>query len=76
MKRLASLIVVVVGLLGASSSVTGQTVDQNPRVKQTLNLVQVWLDAQRAYQEIPGISAAVVYDQQLLWSGGYGYADV
>jgi CubicO group peptidase (beta-lactamase class C family) len=83
MKRLANLIVLVV-LLGASSSVSsvmgqsqpGQAVAQHPRVKQTLNLLQVWLDAQRAYQQIPGVSAAVVYDQQLLWSAGFGYADV
>jgi CubicO group peptidase (beta-lactamase class C family) len=76
MKRLANLIVLVVVLLGASSSVTGQTVAQHPRVKQALNLVQVWLDAQRAYQQIPGVSAAIVYDQQLLWSAGFGYADL
>lgn len=76
MKRLASLSVVVVVLLGASSSVTGQSVEQHPRVKQTLNLLQVWLDGQRAYQQIPGVSAAVVYDQQLVWSAGFGYADV
>jgi CubicO group peptidase (beta-lactamase class C family) len=76
MKRLASMIVVVVVLLGASSSVTGQSVEQHPRFKQSLNLLQVWLDAQRAYQQIPGVSAAVVYDQQLVWSAGFGYADV
>jgi CubicO group peptidase (beta-lactamase class C family) len=74
MKRLANLIVLVVVLLSASSSVTGQSVDQNPRV--SLKLLQVWLDAQRAYQQIPGVSAAVVYDQQLLWSAGFGYADL
>lgn len=81
MKRSANLIVLVVVLLGASSSVigqsaTGQSVAQHPRVKQTLNLLQVWLDARQAYQQIPGVSAAVVYDQQLLWSAGFGYADV
>lgn len=76
MKRLANLIVLVVVLLGASSSVPGQSVAQHPRVKQALNLVQVWLDAQRAYQQIPGVSAAVVYDQQVLSSAGFGYADL
>jgi CubicO group peptidase (beta-lactamase class C family) len=81
MKRSANLIVLVVVLLVASSSVTGQSVTgqsvaQHPRVKQTLNLLQVWLDAQRAYQQIPGVSAAVVYDQQLLWSAGFGYSDL
>jgi len=32
--------------------------------------------AQRAYDQIPGVSAAIVHDQQVLWAGGYGMADV
>jgi len=76
MKRPANLVVLVVVLLSVSATATGQSVGENRRVKQTLNLLQVWLDAQRAYQQIPGVSAAVVYDQQLLWSGGFGYADL
>jgi CubicO group peptidase (beta-lactamase class C family) len=51
-------------------------VTDHPRVKQALSLLEVWLEAQRAYQQIPGMSAGVVYDQQLLWSGGFGHADV
>jgi len=36
---------------------------------------KLWLDAQQAYEEIPGISAGIVYDQELIWSRGFGYAD-
>ena len=52
-----------------------QSVEQHPRVSEALNLLEVWVDAQRAYQQIPGISMAVVHDQQLLWSKGFGYAN-
>src|SRR4030095_4597238 len=76
MKRLANLTVIVVGFLLASSSATAQTIDQNPRVRQAPNVVRVWPEAQRDYQKTPGLSAAVVYDQQVLWSGGFGYADL
>jgi CubicO group peptidase (beta-lactamase class C family) len=76
MKRLAHSVVIPFVLLVISSSVSAQSIDQNPRVKQALKLMQVWLDAQRDYQQIPGVSAAVVYDQQILWSGGFGYADL
>jgi len=41
-----------------------------------LALIAGWLDAQRAYDRVPGISAAVVHDQDLLWSGASGYADL
>lgn len=47
----------------------------DPRVKSALELLGLWLDAQVAYGQIPGASAAVVHDQDLLWSRGFGYAD-
>jgi CubicO group peptidase (beta-lactamase class C family) len=49
---------------------------KDPRVVSALELARTWLEAQRAYARIPGISAAVVYGDETLWSGGYGQADV
>lgn len=46
----------------------------NDRVADALTVVETWLDAQRAYEEIPGISAAIVADQEQVWSGAVGYA--
>jgi CubicO group peptidase (beta-lactamase class C family) len=48
---------------------------EHPRVAQALRLIEVWLAAQRDYQQIPGISAGIVHDQALLWSTGIGLAD-
>jgi CubicO group peptidase (beta-lactamase class C family) len=76
MKKLPVSLVLIITLLLASYPAAAQSLADHPRVKQALNLLQVWLDAQRAYQQIPGVSAAVVHDQQLLWSGGFGYADI
>jgi len=49
---------------------------RHPRVTEAIFLIETWLDAQRAYQRIPGLSAAVVRDQELVWSGGFGLADL
>lgn len=49
--------------------------DKPPTTAQALELARLWLDAQRAYDEIPGMSASVVHDQKVLWSGGSGQAD-
>ena len=49
---------------------------QNPRVAQALELVKVYLDAARSYQQIPGLSVALVRDQDLVWSGGFGVTDL
>jgi CubicO group peptidase (beta-lactamase class C family) len=49
--------------------------DKPPTTSQALDLARLWLDAQRAYDEIPALSAAIVHDQKVLWSGGSGQAD-
>ena len=51
-------------------------VAKDPRVVSAVQLARGWLEAQRAYARIPGISAAVVYRDETLWSGGYGAADL
>ena len=53
----------------------GQPLREDPRVIQSVELARTWLEAQRAYQQIPGISAAIVHDQEVLWDGGFGQAD-
>ena len=39
-------------------------------------LIDAWLEAQRAYDRVPGLSVSIVHDQKLLWSGASGYADM
>ena len=68
-----ALVTAVVPLLGQTSAAP---VSVDPRVGVALEVVRVWLEGQRAYDQIPGISAAVVYDQDPLWAGGYGLADL
>ncbi|MEJ2584125.1 MAG: serine hydrolase, partial [Robiginitalea sp.] len=38
-------------------------------------MVEVWLDAQKDYENLPGISALVVEDQKVLWKGAFGLAN-
>ena len=43
---------------------------------EAFKLVEVWLDAQRDYDNLPGLSATVIDDQEVLWSGAVGFANV
>jgi CubicO group peptidase (beta-lactamase class C family) len=52
-----------------------QNLALDQRVKQSLTFLEMWLDGQRVYEQIPGISVAVVHDQQLVWAAGFGEAD-
>ena len=49
---------------------------EHPRVAEALGLLETWLASRIEYQDIPGLSVAVVHDQEMIWSGGLGYADV
>ena len=49
-------------------------VGDDPRVKQALRLLEARADGQQAYERLPGVSMAVVHDQSVLWSRGFGEA--
>ncbi len=38
--------------------------------------IDAWLEAQQVYDRLPGISVAIVADQEVIWSKGYGLADI
>lgn len=58
----------------ATASAQTRALADEPKVAEAMEVMRVWLEAERAYDRIPGISAALVHDQELLWSGGYGFA--
>jgi CubicO group peptidase (beta-lactamase class C family) len=58
----------------AATQVAVPPLADHPRVTEALRVLQVWLEAQRAYEQIPGLSAAVVHDQEIVWSGAEGLA--
>jgi CubicO group peptidase (beta-lactamase class C family) len=58
-----------------SLSVKGQTDAKEP-LSDAMAYIDAWLEAQQVYQQIPGISVGIVKDQDLIYSKGYGFADV
>lgn len=63
-------------LPGPGLAAQGSPLAQHPRVQEAAHLLDTWLRSHLAYEDIPGISAGVVHDQDLVWSAGYGMADV
>ena len=54
---------------------TARPLAEHPRVAESIRLLETWMDGQRDYEQVPGMSAAVVYDGDLVWSRGFGLAD-
>lgn len=47
-----------------------------PDYTDALHLIDQWMSGERDFDRLPGISVSIVKDQQIIWSKGYGYADV
>src|SRR5688572_3147065 len=45
-------------------------------VATSLDLLTAWIESQMAYRSQPGLSIGVIYDQELVWAKGFGFADV
>ena len=66
----------LVALLAATRLTAQAPVATHPDVLAAERLFSAWLDGQVAYRGLPGIAVGVVSDQELVWSKGFGYADV
>ncbi|MFK8043019.1 serine hydrolase domain-containing protein, partial [Congregibacter sp.] len=49
---------------------------ENPDVQASIRLFTAWLEGQIAQRELPGIVVGVVKGDELIWSKGFGYADL
>lgn len=52
------------------------SIRDHPGVRAALDLLESWVESQVAYAGWPGLSAAVVHDQAVIWSRGFGLASV
>jgi len=48
----------------------------NEKTASGIRVFEAWTESQMAYSGQPGLSIAVVKDQEIIWSRGFGYADV
>jgi len=76
MRRIRFAVIILLLTVSGASSAAADKLAADPRVKTALEAARIWLEAQRAYDRIPAVSAAIVYDQQVLWSDGYGTTDL
>ena len=73
MARIVTRVLTAVALFLPAPATTQSS---KPSVDEALEVVRIWLDAQVDYESLPAISAAIVHDQELVWSGAVGMADL
>lgn len=64
-------------LLTVSAGLFAQDKEEEAKTdyNEAITLVEVWMDAMQKYDEIPGISAIALEDQEVIWKGAYGEAN-
>lgn len=65
---------VLLAALGLTYAPSAAQIAEDEAVAEALEVARVWLDAQMAYEQIPAASAAIVHDQELVWSAAMGLA--
>jgi CubicO group peptidase (beta-lactamase class C family) len=63
-------------MTSATTNASGVPIADAPEVRDALIKLDIWLKGQCLKHDLPGLSVGVVHDQELIWSKGYGYADV
>ena len=58
------------------SKLSAKELISRSNVKGALNAIDAWIEGNRIYDQIPGISVGIVYNEELVWSKGYGYANL
>jgi CubicO group peptidase (beta-lactamase class C family) len=49
---------------------------RNTDVAAALGVFDAWVDWTARHRDQPAVSIGIVYDQELIWAKGYGYADL
>lgn len=57
------------------SITVGFTQEGKKDYTEAFKLIEVWLEAQKDFENLPGLTAIVIEDQKVLWSGAFGLAN-
>jgi CubicO group peptidase (beta-lactamase class C family) len=63
-------------LIGTVVKADPVRIADDPDVLGEERLFSAWIEGQIAYKGLPGVVVGVVSDQELIWSKGFGYADI
>ncbi len=75
-RTIALALLLATPALAQPATAPAASVAENQDVQAAERLFSAWLEGQIAYRGLPGVAVGVVQDQQLVWSKGFGFADI
>lgn len=76
MRCLLALLVVVTAASPALAQAKAADIAKSDEVASATRLLEAWIESQMAYRGLPGLSLAIVHDQDVIYAKGFGFADV
>jgi D-alanyl-D-alanine carboxypeptidase len=73
---IAAAIVFIFGCGQGVAASASHPISGHPEVAAAIEVLDAWIAATVASREQPGLSIGIVYNQDLIWSKGYGFADL
>lgn len=55
---------------------TGYSQNDKKDYSEAFNLVEAWLESQKDFENLPGLTVSVVDDQETIWTGSFGKANL
>lgn len=49
---------------------------ESRQFREAVNLLEIWIESVLDFNRLPGVSIAIVHDQDIVYTKGFGYADV
>lgn len=72
-------ITLICTLIFSMGSVMGQeqaNLPESRQFKEAVNLLEVWIESVLNFNRLPGVSIAIVHDQDIIYTKGFGFANV
>ncbi len=76
MRHKLSMLLIILVLIFSATFAMSKADSRLQTLQPQLKLLEIWMDAQQVYRNIPGISIGLIYDQELLYTKSFGYADL
>ena len=54
----------------------GEKLAEHPDFKDAVTVFDLWVEQHITHRDLPGLSIAVISDQDIVWSKGYGFSDL
>jgi D-alanyl-D-alanine carboxypeptidase len=75
-RRLLNGILLLVSVSPLRAAEPAKRLADDPGVASAIQVFDAWVARTAADREQPGVSIGLVHDQELIWSKGYGFADL